>query len=135
MNVKKYERNSLILFLLVIFFFLEIGFIIFLFLHKEYTYKKISSIVEKDNVLTLIVDKKERELFYKNKIIFIENKKRIFEITEDQGFLLKRNHKKYYEMKIKTKFSKKRVNDVLELSIKEKKKRLIEIIMMIWEGD
>lgn len=135
MKIRNYEKKDLIIVLIIIFFVLEIIGVYYLIKDREYTYYKISGVVSNKNLVTFIVDKKERQILYKSQTIYLDNKKFKYEIKENRGVILKKNNKKYYEVLLKIKLPKnKKTTDVLEFSIKNKKKRLIEIIKNIWKG-
>lgn len=135
MKIRNYEKKDLIIVLIIIFFVLEIIGVYYLIKDREYTYYKISGVVSNKNLVTFIVDKKERQILYKSQTIYLDNKKFKYEIKENRGVILKKDNKKYYEVLLKIKLPKnKKTTDVLEFSIKNKKKRLIEIIKNIWKG-
>ena len=133
MKVKNYEKNSLILFISIFIFLSEIVLIIFLYKYKIYEYKVITGIVSNKNIVTLVISKDEKELLYKNKKIYINNKYLNYKIIDDKGYLLKKNKKKYYEVLISIKTNKEE-NDVVNLCIKNKKIRIIKLLKNIWEG-
>ena len=132
MRVRNYEKKELIVFLIIISFIIEFIFFISLIIIKEDKYLKISSVVVKDNIVLIMVNKKERKVLYDNKVLFCNDKKIKYKILEDRGVVLK---KKYYEILIEFKFpKKKKTNDLLELVIKKERIRLIEIFKTIMEG-
>lgn len=132
MRVRNYEKKELIVFLIIISFIIEFIFFISLIIIKEDKYLKISSVVVKDNIVLVMVNKKERKVLYDNKVLFCNDKKIKYKILEDRGVVLK---KKYYEILIEFKFpKKKKTNDLLELVIKKERIRLIEIFKTIMEG-
>lgn len=132
MRVRNYEKKELIVFLIIISFIIEFIFFISLIIIKEDKYLKISSVVVKDNIVLVMVNKKERKVLYDNKVLFCNDKKIKYKILEDRGVVLK---KKYYEILIEFKFpKKKKTNDLLELIIKKERIRLIEIFKTIMEG-
>ena len=135
MKIRNYEKKDLITILIIILIILEFISIIFLISNKSYTYKKLTGIVMKDNLVTMILSKEERKFIYSNKNIYLNDKLLKYSIKEDRGVILKKNNKKYYELLINVKFSKNiKANEVLNFSIKDKKKTLIEILKDIWEG-
>ena len=74
MKTKNYEKTELIIFITTIFLILEIIGIICLVKKKEYTYQKVSGIVSGKNLVTVIVNNKERKYFYQNQTLFLNNK-------------------------------------------------------------
>ena len=129
MKIRNYEKKNSILWIGSILMILEISMILFLFQRKEFCYQKITSILVKDNLVLLMVDKKERRLLYQNKKLFYHNQSFFYEVTEDRGLILTKDNTNYYELLLKVKTPKaKKANDSLEFSIRKTKKRLIEIM-------
>jgi len=134
-KVKNYEKKDLVILSTIIIIILEIIFLIYLCTTKIYTYQKISSIVVKDNLVTVIVSNKDRKLLYKNKKLFLNNKHLKYVIEKDNGLILKKD-KKYYQLLLKLNFDGHyKANDVLELTIADKKEPIIKMLKKIWEGD
>ena len=135
MKTKNYEKNELIIFIIIIFFIIELFGIIYLFQRKEYCYYKISGIISNKDLVTIIVDKKEKRLINKSENLYLNNKNIKYEIKENRGVIVKKNNKKYYELLIELKLPKNtKSTDVLEFSIRNKKKRMIELLKQVWEG-
>lgn len=136
MKIKNYEKKELIIFFSLIFLIVEALFITYLFISKEYHYEKLSGIVLKDNLIIVVASDTERKNINNNTFFFIDSKKVKFKLVEDKGVVMTKEKKKYYELIINVKFDKKyKVNDLINISIKTKKIRLIEIFKIIWEGD
>lgn len=131
---KKYEKNELILFFSIMFFILIIIVFIFLWYKKISVYKIFSGVVYKDNVLEVIVSEDDLKLFYKNKVIYIEDKSYKLDILKVNKNILKREVMKYSSVFINIEFTDMyKLNDVIMLSIRDKGVRLIEIFKIIWE--
>ena len=135
MKVRNYEKKDFIIFLSILIFIVLIIFFIVLFNTKENKYIKVSSIVIKDNLVLVVVSKNTRKTIYSNKVLYLNDSLKKYKIVEDRGVVLKKNNKNYYELVLEVDFKNKKVNDILELVIKYKKFRLIEIFKLIWEGD
>lgn len=136
MKVRNYEKKTLIYILLIFLILLEIIIVILFYKNKINIYENIQGVVVKDNLVVLIVNDKTKKIIYKNTLLYLNNKKIKYEITEDRGYVLKRNKEKYSEILISFKFDKNyKVNDSLQLMFKKKKIRIIEIFKIIWEGD
>ena len=135
MKVRNYEKKEFIIFLSILVFIIEIIFFIVLFNTKDNKYIKVSSIVIKDNLVLVVVSKNTRKTIYSNKVLYLNDSLKKYKIVEDRGVVLKKNNKNYYELVLEVDFKNKKVNDILELVIKYKKFRLIEIFKLIWEGD
>jgi hypothetical protein len=136
MKVRNYERTSIVYFLVILLLFIEMIGIIILITLKTYSYKKISGIVAKENVLVLMLNDDQKKIIYKNQNAYIDNYCKKYKIIENKGKLFSKGKNNYYEIVIDINFSKKyKPNDVIDLSIKDKKYHLIEMFKIIWDGD
>lgn len=136
MKIRNYEKKGFIFSLVGILYFLELVLFLFLMTEKEYCYRKVTGVLDGDHNIIFFVDKNERNLFYQNKYGFFQDKKTTYEIIEDNGVSLKKEEKKYYQLIVKSNLSKKKkTNDIVEFSMKEEKKTIIEILKSVWEGD
>lgn len=135
MKIRNYEKKFLIILFTITIFISEIIFVLILFLKKEYNYTKLTGIVMKENLLIVIVSKKEKEYFYNNYFLYLEGKKEKFKVIENRGTIMSQDKNKYHELLIKVKFNKEyKANDIISVSIKTKKQRLIAIFKIIGEG-
>ncbi len=136
MKIKKYEKYSLVISMCIIIFIIEVIFTFLLITTKEYKYKKINGVVVKDNLVDIVIPSKEKNIIYKNKYLYLNDKKIKFKIVEEKKNVYKHNKEKYHELLVSYKFDKKyKTSDILSISIKKEKYRLIEIFKLIWEGD
>ena len=136
MKVRNYEKNSFIYLIIIILFIIEIIGIITLCTFKNYSYKKLSGIVISKNRIVLMINKKEKELLYKNQRAYVDNYCRKYKIIDDRGKIFSKGKNTYYEIIVDVKFNDKyKPNDVIELSLKDKKYKLINMFKIIWEGD
>ena len=136
MKVRNYEKQGLIILILLILITIEVLSFIVLYNYKVYKYKKLSGIISNNNMVTLIVDNSDKKLLYKNKKVYLNNKLLEYKILEDKGYITKKNNTKYYEILIKVKTPKnKKSSDYIELSIKNKKINILKLIKKIGEGD
>ena len=136
MKVRNYEKQELIILILIILISIEIISFIMLLNYKVYKYKKLTGIISNDNIITLIVDNKDKKLLYKNSKIYLDNKLLKYKILEDKGYITEKNNHKYYEVLINIKTPKnKKSSDYVELSIKNKKIKVLELLKSIGEGD
>lgn len=136
MKVRNYEKQVLIIFILIVLIIIEIFSFIVLYNYKVYKYKKLTGIISNNNIVTLIVNKEEKKLLYKNKKVYLNNKSLEYRIIEDKGYITKKDNTKYYEIIIFVKTPKnKKSSDYVELSIKNKKINILKLIKKIGEGD
>ena len=131
---KNYEKSRLI-FALSIFLMLIIALcFIVLFKMKIIVYKNISGIVFSDNIITFLVDEHDLKLFYKNKTIYFLGEKKRFMINRVDKNVLERNGVKYHYVYLNVEIPKNyKVNDVLKISVVEKKIQCIKIFKVIWD--
>lgn len=134
MKVRNYERKELIIFCMILLLFSELLLGIILCTIKVNDYFKTAGIVVKDDLILLVVSKEERKIIYSNKTLFYDNHKYKYKIIEDRGIVMKRNKKNYYQLLIEFDFSKKLVNDSLNLVFTKGRMHLIEMFKIIWEG-
>jgi len=136
MKVRNYEKQVLIIFILIILITIEIFSFIVLYNYKVYKYKKLTGIISNNNIVTLIVDKNDKKLLYENKKVYLNNKLLEYRIIEDKGYITKKDNTKYYEIIVFVKTPKnKKSSDYVELSIKNKKINILKLIKKIGEGD
>lgn len=136
MKVRNYEKQELIIFILIILISIEIISFIILFNYKVYKYKKLTGIISNDNMVTLIIDNKDKKLLYKNSKLYLDNKLLDYKILEDKGYITEKDNHKYYEVLINIKTpGNKKSSDYVELSIKNKKIKVFELLKSIGEGD
>ncbi|MBR5370422.1 MAG: hypothetical protein IK137_03875 [Bacilli bacterium] len=136
MKVRNYEKQVIIIFILIILITIEILSFIVLYNYKVYKYKKLTGIISNNNIVTLIIDKNDKELLYKNKKIYLNNKLLEYKILENKGYITKKDNTKYYEILINVKTPKnKKSSDYVELSIKNKKINILKLLKKIGEGD
>ena len=133
---RQYEKNELLFFSSIIFIIVVILFLVFLINKRVVLYRQFNGIVSKENILEFILTDEELKLFYKNKIIYIDNKKYKFKIARFENDVVEREGKKYNYVYIKTNISNLlKVNDVVKISIMEKSIKSINIFKIIWGGD
>ena len=136
MKVRNYEKQVSIIFILIVLIIIKILSFIILYNYKVYKYKKLTGIISNNNIVTLIVNKEDKKLLYKNKKVYLNNKLLEYKILEDKGYITKKDNTKYYEIIIFVKTPKnKKSSDYVELSIKNKKTNILKLIKKIGEGD
>ena len=136
MRVHNYEKYTLVFILSVFLIVVEIMSFICIFSMRVFCYRRISGIVLRKNVILVVVTEEERKILYKNHTVIFNDKKVSYKIEEDRGVLLKKNSKMYYEILIDINTPKdKKYNDVFEFTIQDRKKKILNIIKTMWEGD
>ncbi len=127
MKQKKYERTSITLFLVIVFFLLELLLIYNLFNIKIIEYKKYPVIITSNNEGLVIVPNKEKILWYKNTFFYINNKKIKYNIKE-----IKKDNNNY---QINIEFPYKTKEQFITISIEKRRINMIESIINSWGGD
>ena len=135
MKVRNYEKQELVIFTLLVLIIIEIFSFIFLFSYKVFEYKKINGIITNNNIVSLVVDKTDKKILNKNNKIYFNNKELRYKVIEDKGVITKKNNKNYYEILIKIKTPKNKINEIINLSIRDKKTSVIKLFKKIGEGD
>lgn len=134
MRDKNYEKQNIIILITLIVITVEIVLLIKTITFKMPTYKKISGIVIKQDLLSVIVSKEDKKLIYQNQKVYLNNKTMIYEIYKDNGLIIK-SSKRYYQLFLKIKIRKKnKTGDIVDLTIADRKKTIFEIFKNSWEG-
>ncbi len=130
MKIKNYETKILIIVVVIVIFIVEITSIGILNTIKIIEYKNYSMIVLDKNRAMVYISSKDKNIWYKNKYLYINNTKvkyNIEEITKDNN---------YMRFIIKLKFPpKQHTNDIITISIEDKRINIIKIINRTWGGD
>ena len=134
MRQKAYQSKILITYLIILTIILEVIFIFILNSNKFYKYKEFYCIMSQKNTCLLVIKKKEKNLLYKNSILYIKNKKIKFQIVEDNGIVITKNKEIYNEVLIKLNRNYPG-KETLNVLLPDKKIKLLEIFKLIWEGD
>ena len=131
-----YKKNKGIFFISGLFLLFQ--FFSFLFLEeiKIFDYQKLSGTFVKKDLAFFVVDKKEKQTLYQNKVLYLKNQKKKYEIEKDQGILLKRRNKEYFGILLRfSTVTSYKENDNVEIVLKKKKISILRFIKKTWEGD
>ena len=135
MKIKKYEQYSLVKIIIILFGLLELIGTVYLTKEKIVNYKTLNAIVYKKDLGILLVTQEERNNIYHNSILYIEDEKKKYQIKEDRGIVLKKNHKNYYELLIEFSIPKKyQKNDSITITVKERKKSILKRLREVKEA-
>ncbi len=133
---KKYEDLTKIKIITVLLIIIQLIFILLMTNYKVYKNKSLTCIVMNKNICLLVLEDKEKELLYKNTKLYVNDKENKFNIIEDNNVVVTNGKKKYKEILIKVDLVKSyKTNDTVNLTIRERKIKLIEIFKVILEGD
>lgn len=132
---KQYEKKNRIIVGSIIFLVMDFLLVFLLFNRRIVMYEKFSGVIFKDNLLVFLLSDDDLKLFYRNKVVFIENKSKNFVIKKVDKDVLKRNGIYYNQVFIEVNISNKyKVNDVLDVSIVRESVKSINIFKIILEG-
>ena len=135
MKTRNYENKFELYIFIILFLITFLSFIVFLFLNKHFVYKNFTGIVSNKEVI-FMVKSSDTKYFYHNANLFHDSKKKKFTIKKVYKNILKKNNVNYYQIIINFKFSNKyKDNDALNISLKQKKERYIDIFKIIWKGE
>ena len=136
MKFSNYEERGVMLFIVIFLFLFEGFFLTFLFRKKEYIYQKMFGIMTGQNYATFFVTKVQRGLFYQNHSFLVHDKEFSYEVFYDHLIEDSDKNYPYYELIIKSQsFDELRTNEMVEISIKEKRATIFQILKQEWEGD
>ena len=130
MKVRNYEKMTLMTSFLIIVFLTEMIWIINLNHVRIKDYKQFPMLMNNNQEGTMIVNKEERKLIYKNRFLYYQDNKIKYSIIEDQ----KLDNQKDYQMKLKLE-KKQKENEVITVTIENKKISMIDMMKNTWGGD
>lgn len=131
-----YKKNKGIFFISGLFLLFQIFSFLFLEEIKIFDYQKLSGTFVKKDLAFFVVDKKEKQTLYQNKVLYLKNQKKKYEIEKDQGILLKRRNKEYFGILLRfSTVTSYKENDNVEIVLKKKKISILSFIKKTWEGD
>lgn len=134
MKLVNYEKNKFIAFLVVLLFVLLIGLGFYTWFKRINSYVILEGRVRKKYYIELMVDSRKLDVLYKNRSVYIDDKKYRFSISDITKDVLTNKKIKYSLVLIKVKYEG-YDNDYLRLVFNDKKISLSEIFKIIWEGD
>lgn len=133
---KNYEKKDGFIIICIVFLIVQSLIMIFLFNRRVVIYEKFSGIVSKRNLVLFLLNDDELDLFFKNKVFYVDNRKKKFNIKKVENDVLKKDgvfyNQVFVEVNIPNMYG---VNDAIDFSIAEKSVKSIEIFKIIWEGD
>lgn len=131
-----YERDQLIISVIVIFLIIEIYIVFLGYKTKVNTYMEITGIMISDKIVQVLVDDKELEAILKSNYVYIENKKINKKLDSITKNVLKRNNNSYHYIKLKLNLGKKyKTNDSVPITIYNKKEKIISIFKTCWKEE
>ena len=129
MKQKNYEKKTLVLFLTILLWIIEICFIIYLSNIRIIEYKLFQVIMISNKEGVVYLSKEDKKLFYKSSYYYYKDKKYYFEIIDENKV------NDLIEIKLKTSIKNLKENDIITISIENKRISELETIIDIWGGD
>ena len=135
MTLKNYEKRFALYISIILFFISFLIFISYLTFNKHFCYKNYTGIVSNKSTIVMIKNS-EIKYFYQNATLINDAKKKKFTIRKVYKNILKKDKEKYSQIVIDFKLPKKvKDNDVLNISLRKKQERLINIFKIIWKEE
>lgn len=135
MKLKKYEKMEAFSIICILNFIMVIFLFSFLTIQKFPVFRPFSGVVQKENIVLIVVSQEDLKLFYRNRYLYIHNKKVLFRREKIVKNVLNRE-KKYHQLYLRFSFdSKYKDGDIINFSIEKNKIRGIEMFQLIWKGD
>lgn len=133
---RNYEKNSLLIFMILIFMFFLLITISIYFKKNYRTYDVIESIVITDNYLKTYVDSKKLKKIKTGSKFYIDDKTYNYKTIEIEKNVMKKDNKKYHGIILETTIPRKyKDNDVVTISLLSNKKKIYKIFKKCWESD
>lgn len=130
----KYEDFSFITLNILLFFILCFFIIYFIFMSKICIFESYNIIYINNNLYEIIVSDRELNNFYKNSSLYIENKKYKYSIDKVNKNIMNNNNVNYSEMFLNIDKTNYKSNDIVKISILNRRERLIYIIKNVFNS-
>ncbi len=133
MKVRAYQKIDFLIIMVVIIVIIELLILVFLFNDKMYKYKSIDGVVVKEDLIEVMVSKKDKSIIYENGRVFLNNKSKSYEIVENRGVITRHNNMDYYDILVDIKIgSKYKSHDIISLVWRDRKEKMIKLFYDIW---
>lgn len=132
MKLRNYEKKSIVVFFITILLFGILGLAIFTCFYKIPTYRVITGVVFKDDLIEVMVTDSELKQMYKNSMFYIDDKKYNYSIEEVILKALVKDHENYNVVYIGCLIDDRKENDVVELVFRNEKVKLFKMFEVIW---
>lgn len=132
MRLVNYEKKKFIIFLVVILFLSLSVFCFYTWFRRINGYVILEGRVRKKDYIELMVESRKLDILYKNRIVYIDDKKYDFSISDITKDVLTNNKTKYSLVLLQVKYNG-IDNEYIRLVFNDKKFSLIKIFKIIWE--
>lgn len=135
MKLKNYEKRLAIYISIILFFISFLIFVSYLLFNKHFCYENYTGVVSNKSTVVMIKNS-EIKYFYQNATLINDAKKKKFTIRKVYRNILKKDNVNYSQIVIDFKLPEKvKDNDVLNISLRKKQERLINIFKIIWKEE
>lgn len=133
---KNYEKNILMIYMVIIFIVFEVMMISLYFKKMYRTYCVIDAFMICDNYIKMYVDNDTMKTIRSSSIFYIDDKLHKYKVVNIESDVITKNNKKYYGVIIQTKIPNKyKDNDAILISIFTRKEKIYNILKKCWESD
>jgi len=119
-----------VLIISTIIWMIELLLILQLFHIRINEYDLVTLYVTNNQEGVVVVNQQERKTIYSNSYCYLKNKKITYKILEENKL-----EKDLVQIRLKLKWKDINKDDIIEISIKNKKRNIIDCIINSWDGD
>ena len=135
MKLKNYENKFAFHIITILFLIFFLIFICYLIFNKHFCYITYTGVISNKDVIFMIKES-DTKYFYHNPNLVNDSKIKKFTIKKIYKNILNKKNTKYNQIIVNFKFSKKyKDNDILNISLRKKKERHIDIFKIIWKEE
>ncbi len=135
MKLKKYEKTFLLYFFIYLFLAGILILLFYCFSGKFNNYYAINGVVFGNDIVEVMVTSSELKILYKNGFLYLDDKKKNYDIVKVNKNILKTKNKKYHEVLISLDVDNMKENDILQLVFCDERIKIFEIFKSIWKED
>lgn len=132
-RLRNYEKKLGLFIVVGLFLILVLFSVIMAFLYKINSYFLITGVVVKDSLVEAVVSDSELQILYKNSILYVDDVRYEYSISEVMLGAIKRNNMVYNLVYISFPTKKMKENDVVDLVFLDRKIGFIEIFKLVWK--
>lgn len=132
-RLRNYEKKLGLFIVVGLFLILVLFSVIMAFLYKINSYFLITVVVAKDSLVEAVVSDSELQILYKNSILYVDDVRYEYSISEVMLGAIKRNNTVYNLVYISFPTKKMKENDVVDLVFLDRKIGFMEIFKLVWK--
>ena len=115
----------------IVLWIVEIILLLEFFQYKITKYNQLTMMITSKNEGMIVIEKKKKNELYKNATLYWNNQKIPYEILEET----KLEDHQYVQLRIKLKWKQNKTNEIINISVKDKKISMVDGIINSWDGD